>query len=113
VTGVTVIFFRTIIIPDHPKPFAFFANGANRELIMDHHANNVGRCSNGLTARKLRAATPTERVIYRKWLRGVVVFYVSLAIAAGLFAVVNHARPGSESMVATASRSAAAAAKTN
>jgi hypothetical protein len=80
---------------------------------MDHHANNVGHCSNGPTARTLRAATFTERVIYRKWLRGVMVFYVSLAIAAGLFAVVNHAKPGSESMVATAGRSAAAAAKTN
>src|ERR1700730_7232388 len=31
--------------------------------------NSVGNCSNGLTARTLKAATPAGHVIYRKWLR--------------------------------------------
>jgi hypothetical protein len=37
--------------------------------------DDASRCSNGLTAKKFREATPEERVIYRRWLRGAIVFY--------------------------------------
>jgi hypothetical protein len=75
--------------------------------------NSVGHCSNGLTARTLKAATPAERVIYRKWPRGVMAFCASLAIVFGLFAIVNHTKLGSESIGTAASRSTVTAARTN
>jgi hypothetical protein len=46
--------------------------------------DDAGHCSNGLTAQKFREATPEERTVYRKWLRGVVLLYVALLFAWGV-----------------------------
>jgi hypothetical protein len=46
--------------------------------------DDAGRCSNGLTAQKFRDATPEERLIYRKWLRGMVLFYCTLLLLSGV-----------------------------
>ena len=83
-----------------------------RQPVIDSPTNSVGHCSNGLTARTLKAATPAGRVIYRKWLRGGMVYYALLAIVFGLFVIVNHTKLGSESVVTAVSRSALTAART-
>ena len=56
--------------------------------------DDASRCSNGLTARKFREAPPEERVIYRRWLRGAIVFYAVLLLASGVLAVVSYSSTG-------------------
>jgi hypothetical protein len=48
------------------------------------HGDDAGHCSNGLTAQKFRDSTPEERTIYRKWLRGMVLFYCALVFMSGV-----------------------------
>jgi hypothetical protein len=56
--------------------------------------DDASRCSNGLTAKKFREATREERVIYRRWLRGAIVFYAVLWLASGVLAVVSYSSTG-------------------
>ena len=51
-------------------------------MLMD--GGDAGHCSNGLTATKFRDATAEERTIYRKWLRGIVLFYCVLVFISGV-----------------------------
>jgi hypothetical protein len=37
--------------------------------------DDAGRCSNGLTAQRLREAATEERAVFRKWLRGLLVLH--------------------------------------
>jgi hypothetical protein len=83
-----------------------------RQPAIDSPTNSVGHCSNGLTTRTLKAATPAGHAIYRKWLRGGMVYYALLAIVFGLFVIVNHTKLGSESVVTAVSRSVLTAART-
>ena len=46
--------------------------------------------SNGLTTRRYRE----ERATYRKWMRGIIVFYCVLALATGLIAALNYSGAG-------------------
>jgi hypothetical protein len=55
--------------------------------------DDAGRCSNGLTAHKFRDATAEERVTYRRWLRGIVLFYCAVLFASGV-AVVSYSGTG-------------------
>ena len=50
--------------------------------------------SNGLTTRRYREATEEERATYRKWMRGIIVFYCVLALATGLIAALNYSGAG-------------------
>jgi hypothetical protein len=52
--------------------------------------DDAGHCSNGLTAQKFRDATPEERTVYRKWLRGMVVTYGTLLLMSGVAAVASY-----------------------
>jgi hypothetical protein len=47
---------------------------------MSEHGGDAGHCSNGLTARNYRGATAEDRATYRKWIRGLVVFYSTLLL---------------------------------
>jgi hypothetical protein len=50
--------------------------------------------SNGPTAKRYREETEEERATYRKWMRGIVVFYCVLALVTGLLAAVNYSGAG-------------------
>ena len=51
--------------------------------------DDVGHCSNGLTQREFRAATREERLIYRTWIRGLIVFYCVLLLVSGVVAFMS------------------------
>ena len=59
------------------------------ETVRDHgasilqHGDDAAHCSNGLNARNFHDATPDDRTIYRRWIRGAIVVYGLLAFAAG------------------------------
>jgi hypothetical protein len=57
---------------------------------MSEHGGDAGHCSNGLTARNYRGATAEDRATYRKWMRGIVVFYSVLLLLTGVVAVVSY-----------------------
>jgi len=52
--------------------------------------DDASRCSNGLTAQKFREATAEERIVYRRWLRGVVALYGVLFLLAGILTAVSY-----------------------
>ncbi|KJC38008.1 hypothetical protein UP09_26445 [Bradyrhizobium sp. LTSP885] len=61
---------------------------------MSDYGDDAGHCSNGLNAQKFRDATPEERTTYRRWIRGTVVVYAVLVLAAGTLALISTARVG-------------------
>ncbi|MHC2333698.1 hypothetical protein [Bradyrhizobium sp. USDA 4454] len=58
------------------------------------HGDDAAHCSNGLNAQQFRDATPDERAIYRRWIRGAIMFYGLLALAAGAAVWINGAGTG-------------------
>jgi hypothetical protein len=56
--------------------------------------NAAAHNSNGLTEKRYREANEEERATYRRWTRGVIVFYSVLALATGLLAAVNYTGAG-------------------
>ena len=58
--------------------------------------DDAGHCSNGLTAQKFREATPEERKVYRKWLRGMVLVYGTLLLMSGVAAVASYSVGGAD-----------------
>src|SRR6266852_3827034 len=80
-----VLLLHMILLPINlAKLRQMRSRSSPREPVIDSPTNSVGHCSNGLTAHTLKAATPAARVIYRKWLRGVMVYYALLVIVFGL-----------------------------
>ena len=55
--------------------------------------DDVGHCSNGLTAQKYREATPEERATYLKWKRGMIGFYCALLLVSGV-AIAGYSKAG-------------------
>jgi hypothetical protein len=55
--------------------------------------DDVGHCSNGLTAQKYREATPEERATYLKWKRGMIAFYCALLLVSGI-AIAGYSKAG-------------------
>jgi len=51
-------------------------------------------CSSRLSAQAYRPATAEERAVYRKWMRGTVVFYSTLALISGLVVIVSYSNTG-------------------
>jgi hypothetical protein len=56
--------------------------------------DDASHCPNGLTAQKFRQATPEERTVYRKWLRGMVLVYSTLLLLSGVAAVASYSVVG-------------------
>ena len=56
--------------------------------------DDAGHCSNGLTAQKFREATPEERKVYRKWLRGMVLVYGALLLMSSVAAIASYSVVG-------------------
>jgi hypothetical protein len=66
----------------------------SKETVVPEHGEDAGRCSNGLSVRNYRGATPEDRAIYRKWILGMVVFYSMLLLISGVVAIVVDSSPG-------------------
>jgi hypothetical protein len=52
--------------------------------------DDAGHCTNGLTTQTFREATPEERTLYRKWLRGMIFAYGTLLLMSGVAAVASY-----------------------
>ena len=61
---------------------------------MFRSGDDAGHCSNGLTAQKFREASPEERTVYRKWLRGMVLVYGTLFLMSGVAAIASYSVVG-------------------
>ncbi len=64
------------------------------EADMFTSGDDAGHCSNGLTAQKFREASPEERTVYRKWLRGMVLVYGTLFLMSGVAAIASYSVVG-------------------
>ena len=60
------------------------------EGVMLGHRDDAGHCPNGLTVQNFRAATAEERRIYRKWMRGTIIFYSTFLLISGVVAIVSY-----------------------
>jgi len=74
---------------------------------MPEHGGDAGHCSNGLSARKYREATAEERATYRKWIRGIVVYYSALLLISGIAAMVSYSNTGLTRLTSLSARPAA------
>jgi hypothetical protein len=52
--------------------------------------DDAGHCSNGLSANRFRMADPEDRATFRRWLRGVAVFYLTVLILCGAIAILSY-----------------------
>ncbi|MGY4480421.1 hypothetical protein [Bradyrhizobium sp. USDA 3364] len=71
------------------------------------HGDDAAHCSNGLNAQKFRDATPDERAIYRRWIRGAIMLYGLLALAAGAAVWMNSASVGQTQLTSLSSSNSA------
>ena len=69
------------------------------------HRDDAAHCSNGLNAQTFRDATPDERAIYRRWIRGAIMLYGLLALAAGAAVLMNGADAGQTQLTSLSSTS--------
>jgi hypothetical protein len=58
---------------------------------MLEHGDDAGHCSNRLSTKDYRGATPEDRSLYRKWIVGMVGFYGALLLLSGVVALVIDA----------------------
>jgi hypothetical protein len=83
------------------------------EADMFTSGDDAGHCSNGLTAQKFREATPEERTVYRKWLRGMIVMYGALLLMSGVAAVASYSVAGPTQLTKLSVPHAPASPRTN
>jgi hypothetical protein len=74
--------------------------------------DDADHCSNGLTARKYREATPEERATYRKWKRGAIALYCALLLISGV-AIAGFSKVGLTQLTNLSPRSVAASSRAN
>ncbi|MBR0801062.1 hypothetical protein JQ615_37450 [Bradyrhizobium jicamae] len=58
---------------------------------MSDYGDDAGHCSNGLSSRKFLDASPEERTVYRRWIRGAGAVYGILFLVAGVLAWIGSA----------------------
>jgi hypothetical protein len=56
---------------------------------MYREGDDVGHYSNRPAQREFRAATSAERLIYRRWIRGMIAFYCALLLVSGVVAFMS------------------------
>jgi hypothetical protein len=83
------------------------------EAVMHEDGDDAGHCSNGLSARTYRTATAEERAVYRKWMRGTVVFYSTIALISGLVMIVSYSNTGLTRLTTLSGQPAMVAPRTN
>jgi hypothetical protein len=52
--------------------------------------DDAGHCSNGLSTNNYRMADPEDRATFRRWLRGVAVFYLTVLVLSGAIAIASY-----------------------
>ena len=57
---------------------------------MPGDGDDAGHCSNGLSVKNYRMADPEDRATFRRWLRGVAVFYLTVLMLSGAIAVLSY-----------------------
>jgi hypothetical protein len=80
---------------------------------MSEHGGDAGHCSNGLTARNYRGATAEDRATYRKWIRGIVVFYSTLLLISGVVAIASYSNTSLIRLTTLSGHPTAAPSKNN
>jgi hypothetical protein len=60
------------------------------EVGMLGDGDDVGHCSNGLSANNYRDADAEDRATFRAWLRGVAVFYFTVLMLSGAIAILSY-----------------------
>jgi len=80
---------------------------------MDEDGDDAAHCSNGLSAEAYRAATAEERAVYRKWIRGTVVFYSTIALISGFVMIVSYANTDMTRLTTLSGQPATVASRTN
>jgi hypothetical protein len=108
-----------------PVPNSDPANGGNlivfpvrrtsqhKEAIMHGDGDDAAHCSNGLSAQNYRAATAEDRVIYRKWILGMVVFYSALLLISGAVAIAIDSSVGLTRLTTVSAQPTAKSPRTN
>jgi hypothetical protein len=74
--------------------FPIDRTGRSMETLMPEHGDDAGQCSNGLSAQNYRAASTEDRAVYRKWIRNVTAFYVTMLLFSGIAAIVSYSNAG-------------------
>jgi hypothetical protein len=90
-----------------------FPTGQHKGAVMLGHGDDAGHCPNGLSAKNYRAATPEDRVTYRKWMLGIVVFYCTLLLISGIVAIVVDFGAGSTKLTSLSARPTAGSPRSN
>jgi hypothetical protein len=54
------------------------------------HGDDAGHCSNGASGWNYRGASAADRATFRRWLRGVIVFYVGVLTVIGAVAFTSN-----------------------
>ena len=90
-----------------------FPTRQHMEAIMPGHGDDADHCSNGLSAQKVRAATPEERAIYRTWIFGMVALYTTLLLISGVVAIAIDSGSNSTKFAAASAQRVAGSHRTN
>jgi hypothetical protein len=80
---------------------------------MPEQGDDAAHRSDGLSARNFRETTPEERVIYRRWKFGMVVFYCTLLLILGVVAFVVDSGGGSTRLTSLSVHATAGSARSN
>jgi hypothetical protein len=83
------------------------------EVSMPEQGDDAAHRSDGLSARNFRETTPEERVIYRRWKFGMVVFYCTLLLILGVVAFVVDSGGGSTRLTSLSVHATAGSARSN
>jgi hypothetical protein len=83
------------------------------EASMPEQGDGAAHCSNGLSPRNYREATPEEHATYRKWKLGMVVFYCTLLLISGVVAFVVDSGVGATRLTSLSAHPAAGSARSN
>jgi hypothetical protein len=90
-----------------------FPTGQRLEAFMLEQGDDAGHCSNGLSAKNYREAASEDRVTYRKWMLGTVVFYATLILISGVVALVVDSGAGSTRLTSLSAQSTGGSPKSN
>jgi hypothetical protein len=61
---------------------------------MPGDGDDAGHCSNGLSAGGYYEASAEDRTVYRRWMRGVIVFYASVLLIFAVAAIATYGDVG-------------------
>lgn len=80
---------------------------------MPEYGDDAGRCANGLSAQRFRAASAEERAIHRRWVIGMIMFYGTIVLVSGVAAIVSDSTSDLARLTTVLARSPASSARAN